>query len=63
MCAACGIATHIVESQPAAAVIALPPGAGAATASAAVPTRPPAAKFAALRHPDCRMYLLGTMLS
>ncbi|MGE3268465.1 MAG: MFS transporter [Chloroflexota bacterium] len=41
----------------------MPPGAGAATASAAVPTRPPAAKFAALRHPDCRMYLLGTMLS
>ncbi len=33
------------------------------TETATAPTHRPAAKFAALRHPDCRFYLLGTMLS
>jgi MFS family permease len=57
MCAACGIADHIPTIAPI-----------AATGSASPPAAPSAAraggaKFAALRHPDCRFYLVGTMLS
>src|SRR5215213_1217620 len=47
MCSACGIATRIPE--PAALEQPIP--------------QPTATKFAALRHRDCRFYLIGTMLS
>src|SRR5580765_7415296 len=62
MCAACGIADHISISS-------FSTGASASAAVAAAPSapsagaKPPGAKFAALRHPDCRFYLFGTMLS
>src|SRR3954452_15008816 len=53
MCAACGIPTHI------------PTLSTGRTAVAAAPrsARSSGMKFAALRDPDCRFYLLGTMLS
>ncbi len=55
MCSACGIATHIpevlIDARP-----ERPPQAPAQVA-------PQATRFAALRHPDCRFYLFGTMLS
>ena len=54
MCAACGIVDHI----PTVAAAPTP----AAVVGAAAP-RAGGAKFAALRHPDCRFYLFGTMLS
>ena len=47
MCAACGIADHIPTIAPTTPPVARSGG----------------AKFAALRHPDCRFYLFGTMLS
>src|SRR4051794_14498437 len=66
MCAACGIADHISSASFSA-------GAAASAAVAAAPSapsvgpgsgaKPAGAKFAALRHPDCRFYLFGTMLS
>jgi MFS family permease len=54
MCAACGVADHIPSVAAASAV-----------AASAVSTfsKESGAKFAALRHPDCRFYLFGTMLS
>jgi MFS family permease len=71
MCAACGIADHIpttpttsgggpaVVMTGGAAVVAP----AAPTASATATAQPSGMKFAALRHKDCRFYLLGTMLS
>ena len=53
MCAACGISSHI-SAEP-----AVPTAAGSAPTVA----RSSGMKFAALRHPDCRFYLFGTMLS
>jgi MFS family permease len=38
-------------------------GSAAATVAAPAASRSSGMKFAALRHPDCRFYLLGTMLS
>src|SRR5687767_5180120 len=76
MCAACGIANHIPDSGPDfGPAVGRPAGPGTATltAAAGVSTATGAApapasrgggmKFAALRNPDCRMYLFGTMLS
>ncbi|MCC7368055.1 MAG: MFS transporter [Chloroflexi bacterium] len=69
MCAACGIATHIpdpgFEERPSAAQ---PTTAGSTSTSTAAPAAAVKAgaggmKFAALRNPDCRFYLFGTMLS
>jgi MFS family permease len=66
MCAACGIADHIPSAAVAsstaasAAVAAAPPGPGVGQSAGA---KSSGAKFAALRHPDCRFYLFGTMLS
>src|SRR5215471_2829879 len=55
MCSACGIATHIpdvlVDDRP------------AASPQSSTQPAAQAAKFVALRHPDCRFYLIGTMLS
>src|SRR4051812_28381934 len=51
MCSACGIATHIPEP-----LLDAQPASGPAASSQIT-------KFAALRHPDCRFYLFGTMLS
>ena len=67
MCAACGIADHIpttvVMSGTAVAAPSSSGAAVAAVAAGAMPVKRPAAGFAALRHPDCRFYLFGTMLS
>lgn len=79
MCAACGITTHSPDIEmPHAANGASATGLIAGTgARPAVVATPPTARtagsvpqpgasgvrFAALRHPDCRLYLLGTMLS
>jgi len=61
MCAACGIADHIPAYG---AASARDPGSVPAAAISASGTgRVAGAKFAALRNPDCRYYLLGTMLS
>src|SRR4051812_21306152 len=60
MCAACGIADHIPTlpaSSAAVAVATAPSTASSSRGSAS------GMKFAALRHKDCRFYLLGTMLS
>ena len=63
MCAACGIADHI----PTAPTSTTPGGQAttvtAASASGPAPARRSGAGFAALRHADCRFYLIGTMLS
>ena len=61
MCAACGIADHIATATSAVAVAG--PSTGASAPAGPSVARPTAAKFAALRHPDCRFYLFGTMLS
>src|SRR4051812_31522247 len=59
MCSACGIATHIpLDFADERRAGAPQPG-----TSADRPTGPSATKFAALRHPACRMYLFGAMLS
>ena len=63
MCAACGIADHIPAVTPTGAGVAAPGSASAAPTSAPAVPRSGGAKFAALRHPDCRFYLFGTMLS
>jgi len=54
MCAACGIATHVIVEPEATAIVDAPP-------SSAI-TAPPL-KFAALRNRDCRPYLFGAALS
>lgn len=54
MCAACGIATHVIAEPEAVATVATPPSSGTITA-------PP--KFAALRNRDCRPYLFGAGLA
>src|SRR5690348_7894164 len=57
MCAACGIADHIPLTANTSAAVAV-------AAPAPAPSKPASGmKFAALRHKDCRFYLLGTMLS
>ena len=61
MCAACGIADHppVYGAASGPGVVTAAPVAGAAPPS----VRVAGARFAALRNPDCRYYLLGTMLS
>ncbi len=54
MCAACGIATHLVAEPEATATVETPPSSGTISA-------PP--KFAALRNRDCRPYLFGSGLA
>jgi len=63
VCAACGIAAHIptvVDALPTAPVGA---AAGSRDGVAVGNGGGPATKFAALRNPDCRVYLAGAMLS
>src|SRR3984957_10082207 len=56
MCAACGVSTHIPEMSEVSAG-----GISEVSAGDAGTVRP--AKFAALRNPNCRVYLVGGMLS
>src|SRR5215468_6060916 len=55
MCAACGIPTH-VPAAPA-------PAAGSAAADPTTGLAGQPAKFAALRNPACRVYLIGGALA
>src|ERR1700743_1563720 len=55
MCAACGVPTHVAVLEPEPA-----PGPGQSP-EAAQAARP--AKFAALRNPECRLYLGGAALA
>jgi MFS family permease len=61
MCAACGIATHIPEPEP--AVGAPPDGVPAAAVPAGAAPAAAPRKFAALYNRDCRPYLFGAGLS
>ncbi len=54
MCAACGIATHVIVEPEATATIDAPPSSGVVSTPQ---------KFAALRNRDCRPYLFGAGLS